>query len=88
MPIIRPVSDLKDKFDKISDICHQEGEPVFLTVQGAGDMVIMSLAFFEQQQARLELYKKLAEAEFEAHVESVTITHGSVMRRLRDRLDG
>ncbi len=42
MPVIRPVSDLRNNFNKISEICHHDAEPVFITKNGQGDMVVMS----------------------------------------------
>ncbi len=44
MPIIRPVSDLRNNFNEISELCHAGNEPVFITRQGKGDMVVMSHA--------------------------------------------
>jgi len=62
MPKIRPITDLRDT-NEISDICHKDGEPIFITKNGYGDLVIMSIETYERQFALLELYKKLAEAE-------------------------
>ncbi|MEW5814500.1 MAG: type II toxin-antitoxin system Phd/YefM family antitoxin [Spirochaetota bacterium] len=42
MPIIRPISDMRNKFHTISDQCHEEQEPIFLTKNGKGDLVVMS----------------------------------------------
>ena len=50
MPTIRPVSDLRNNFKEISEVCHENGEPVFLTKNGRGDMVVMSIAQFEKQR--------------------------------------
>ncbi len=36
MPIIKPISDLRNNFNEISEICHKEGEPVFITKNGQG----------------------------------------------------
>lgn len=44
---IRPISDLRNKFTEISKIVHEQGEPVFLTKNGYGDMVVMSVEQFE-----------------------------------------
>lgn len=65
MPIIRPVSDLRNHFSRISEEVHSRQEPVFLTKNGSGDMVVMSLEYFEKQMARLDLYEKLHTAEAE-----------------------
>jgi prevent-host-death family protein len=63
MPKIRPISDLRNKSHEISRICHETGEPVYITKNGEGDLVVMSLAAYEREQARLELYRALGEAE-------------------------
>jgi len=63
MPIIRPVSDLRNKTPEIEEICIKEKKPVFITKNGKGHLVIMSQQLFEEQQALLELYDKLDEAE-------------------------
>jgi len=62
MPVIRPVSDLRNNFSKISEAVHSDDEPIFLTKNGVGDMVIMSLEHYERQMAQIELYQKLDEA--------------------------
>ncbi len=46
MPIIKPISDLRNHFNEISEICHRDGQPVFITKNGKGDLVVMSLARF------------------------------------------
>ncbi|NTW99361.1 MAG: type II toxin-antitoxin system Phd/YefM family antitoxin [Geobacteraceae bacterium] len=63
MPVIRPVSDLRNKTPEIEDICIKEQKPVFITKNGVGHLVVMSQQLFEQQQALLDLYEKLDEAE-------------------------
>ena len=45
---IRPISDLRNNFAEISRIVHDTSEPVFLTKNGYGDMVVMSVELFEQ----------------------------------------
>lgn len=63
MPIIKPVSDLRNKTNHISDLVHKSHEPVFITKNGEGDMVLMSLAKYGEMERRLELYEKLTAAE-------------------------
>ena len=65
MPNIRPISDLRNNANEISEFCRQHAEPVFITKNGVGDMVVMSIETYERQQALLNLYIKLAEAEEE-----------------------
>lgn len=64
MPTIRPIKDLRNT-NKISELCHQKKEPIFITKNGYGDLVVMSIETYEREMARMELYGKLAEAEAE-----------------------
>ncbi len=88
MPIIRPISDLRNNFNVISEICHKEGEPVFITKNGQGDLVVMSLAMYEKQKSLLELYQKLGEAEIESASGAKTISHAGMMKKLKEKVNG
>lgn len=88
MTIIRPISDLRNDFKAISEVCHRQGEPVFLTKNGKGDLVVMSLSTFEMQEARLELYQRLAVGEKESAGGDGKKGHKEVMKRLRDKVHG
>ena len=85
MPIIKPISDLRNKFNEISDICHKEEEPVFITKNGQGDMVVMSLAHYEKQQALIELYQKLGEAESESAAGAPRLSHRDLMKQMKSK---
>ena len=85
MATIRPISDLRNHTQTISDLCHLRGETVFITKNGKEDLVVMSQAAYEQQQARLELYERLETAEVDAHVGHRGLAHAAMMRRLRHR---
>ncbi len=61
MPLIRPISDLRNRAVEISKLCHSEDQPVFITRNGKGDMVVMSQAHYERLQSMVELYQKLGE---------------------------
>ena len=63
MPYIRPISDLRNNSNEISELCRTSREPVFITKNGVGDMVVLSMEMYERQQAQFELYAKLAEAD-------------------------
>jgi prevent-host-death family protein len=86
MPIIRPISDLRNRAHEISELCHQEIQPVFITKNGEGELVVMSQEYFEQMQARLELYEKLSVAESEESGGKRPATHRQVITTLRRRL--
>lgn len=62
MPEIMPIVELRNT-GKISEICHAKQEPVFITKNGYGDLVIMSIETYERTLAVAEVYRKLAEAE-------------------------
>jgi prevent-host-death family protein len=86
MPVIRPVSDLRNNFNEISELCHAGNEPVFVTRQGKGDMVVMSHAHYEMLTNLLDLYQKLGEAEAQDASGDEGISHHEMMRRLEERI--
>jgi prevent-host-death family protein len=86
MPQIRPVSDLRNNFAEISRIVHETSEPVFLTKNGYGDMVVMSMDAFERRQFDSEIYLKLKEAEIEAKTTGKRYSHKEVFAELREQL--
>lgn len=88
MAIIKPVSELRNNFNEISAICHEQSEPVYLTKNGRGDMVVMSLANYESQQRKIELYQKILEAETEAKSTAARFSHADVMNELRLIVEG
>ena len=63
MPITRPISHLRNKTPEIEKICHESGEPVFITKNGQSNLVVLSAAAYEREQARLRLYDLLSAAE-------------------------
>ena len=87
MPIIKPISDLRNNFNSISETCHEGAEPVYITKNGKGDMVIMSMALFEEQQAKLNLYQKLLEAEAQSSTNVERKSHSVLMSELRNKIN-
>lgn len=63
MMTIRPSTALRNEYAEISRVCHESGDPVFITKNGEGDLVVQSLAAFNRREASLELREKLLEAE-------------------------
>jgi PHD/YefM family antitoxin component YafN of YafNO toxin-antitoxin module len=64
MPQIRPITDLQNA-NEISDLCHAKNEPIFITKNGYGDLVVMSIETFDSMLADCELDAVIAEAEAE-----------------------
>ena len=62
MPQIIPIRDLKNT-TAISERCHAVGEPIFVTKNGYGDMVVMSIEAYDERMRMLDVYAKLASAE-------------------------
>ena len=58
MPQIIPIRDLRDTM-KVSEMCNATSEPIFVTKNGYGDMVIMSMATYEEQLAKINIYNKV-----------------------------
>lgn len=61
MPSIRPSSDLRNKYNEVSEFCHKYSEPVYITKNGQGDLVVMSIDTYEKLAGKYELYKLLDE---------------------------
>ena len=61
MAKIMPSSDLRNKYNEISAFCNAYNEPVFITKNGAGDLVLMSNAVYEELTGRRELHRLLDE---------------------------
>ncbi|MCL1940852.1 MAG: type II toxin-antitoxin system prevent-host-death family antitoxin [Synergistaceae bacterium] len=84
MPQIRPISDLRNKFTDISRIVHEDKEPVFLTKNGYGDMVVMSLDDYRERKFIHDVDIKLMEACDEAMNTDKRLAHGKVMEHMRE----
>jgi prevent-host-death family protein len=62
MPQIIPIRDLKNT-SEISQMCKEATEPIYITKNGYGDMVIMSVKMYEEKLLMLDVYNKLVAAE-------------------------
>ncbi|WP_075109733.1 type II toxin-antitoxin system Phd/YefM family antitoxin [Bittarella massiliensis (ex Durand et al. 2017)] len=84
MPTIRPIADLRDT-SKISELCHQKNEPVYITKNGSGHLVVMSMETYERQLGLLDVYRKLGAAEKQVE-DGVSLLDGEeVFGRLREK---
>ncbi len=88
MKMIRPVSDLRNNFADISRIVHETQQPVFLTKNGYGDMVVLSMEAFEQLNFESEVYFKLQEAEREAAATKERFSSKDILRDVRLAIGG
>ena len=62
MPQIIPIKDLKDTAN-VSELCHTLNEPIYITKNGYGDMVLMSMDYYEATQKKWEMYADLEKSE-------------------------
>jgi prevent-host-death family protein len=82
---IRPVSDLRNKFPEIEEIVVKEGQPVYLTKNGYGSMVVLSLEKYAELTDDIEL--KLDQADREANLTDKRLSHDEVFSKVRARID-
>ena len=88
MNMIRPVSDLRNNFAEISKTVHETAQPVFLTKNGYGDMVVLSMEAFENLQFESEIYFKLQAAERKAELSSERYSSKDVLKAMKDAIGG
>jgi prevent-host-death family protein len=86
MPVIKPISDLRNKAKKISQLAHRSDEPIFFTKNGEGDLVVMSLAHYGNLQRKLDLYGKLAVAQAQKAAGDKGRSLSLVMKDLRRKI--
>ncbi|MGN0603320.1 MAG: type II toxin-antitoxin system Phd/YefM family antitoxin [Oscillospiraceae bacterium] len=88
MNTIRPVSDLRNNFADISKTVHETAQPVFLTKNGYGDMVVMSMEAYEKMQFDSDVYFKLLEAEREAEETDKRFSSKDVLNAMKEAARG
>ena len=82
MPQIRPITDLRNT-NEISEICNAKNEPVFITKNGYGDLVIMSITTYESMLEVNATDSAIAEAEVEYKTSSKLHDAKDVLQSLR-----
>ena len=85
--MIRPVSDLRNNFADLSKTVHETGQPIFLTKNGYGDMVLMSMEAYENRQFESEIYDKLLVAEQQAEYQTKRYSMDEVLTSLDDIIE-
>lgn len=85
MPIIKSISSLRNRTREIATICHDQNEPVYLTTNGEGDLVVMSIDHYERLKAKVDLFEKLGVAQAQSAAGEKGITHKQMIAKLRQR---
>ncbi len=62
---IKPSAAIRKNYNQISALCRQTGEPVFLTKNGEGDLVVMDVESFARRESLLKIKEKLLQSEFD-----------------------
>jgi len=86
MPIIKPISSIRHQTREIAAICHQQDVPVYLTTNGEGDLVVMSISHYERLKEQVDLFAKLGVTEAQTSAGKKGITHKQMMSKLRRKV--
>lgn len=81
MPQIIPIKDLKNT-SEISDMCHKAEEPIYITKNGYGDMVIMSMEIYEDTMRRLSVYQDIEISERQIENGQIKDAKTALIRKL------
>ena len=87
--MIRPSADLLNHYSEISNTCQESHQPVYITVNGCIDTVLLGYAEYEQMRAELELLRTLSGAEEDmraGRVSPIEDTFGGIRQTLVDRV--
>lgn len=87
MAIIKSISDLRNKSNEISTLAHESREPIYITKNGTGDLVVLSVSHYRSMQKKLELLEKLAVAQAQVVSGEKTKTLKELSVTMRKRLN-
>ncbi|MCI6997436.1 MAG: type II toxin-antitoxin system Phd/YefM family antitoxin [Eubacterium sp.] len=85
--IIKPSATLRNEYTLISDIAKKTKEPIYITKNGEGDLVVMNIDAYERREQILELRKKVLQAEQERIEGAKTISVSEARSKLRERIN-
>ncbi len=83
--IIKASAALRNDYSSISELAKETKEPIYITKNGEGDLVVMSIEAFEKREQMLDLRLKILQAEQERINGAETITVSEARKRLRER---
>lgn len=86
--IIKASAALRNDYATISNMAKETKEPIYITKNGEGDLVLMSIEAFEKREQILQLRAKVLQAEQERLDGAESISVSEARRRLRERVDG
>ena len=86
--IIKASAALRNDYASISNMAKETKEPIYITKNGEGDLVLMSIDAFEKREQMLQLRAKVLQAEQERIDGAETLSVSQVRERLRERING
>ena len=87
MPIIKPISDLRNKSNEISKLANDSNEPIYITKNGEGDLVVMSMNHYSKMQLKLDLLSKLSVAQKQKSAGDTGNSLKQVMSKIRTMIN-
>ena len=86
--IIKASAALRNGYTEIAEMAKKTNEPIYITKNGEGDLVVMNIDAFERREQILQLRAKVLQAEQERIEGAETLSISEARKRLRDRLNG
>lgn len=87
MAIIKPISDLRNKSNEISSLAHETQEPIFITKNGEGDLVVLSIQEYRRRELKLDLFTKLSLSQAQLDAGEKGKPFQDVLKTVRNRID-
>ena len=87
MPIIKPISDLRNKSNEISKLAKDSNEPIYITKNGEGDLVVLSMNHYSKIQLKLDLLSKLSVAQKQKSAGDTGNSLKQVMSKIRTMIN-
>lgn len=85
--IIKPSTALRNEYAQLSKLAKESQEPIYITKNGEGDLVLMSLEAFEQREQLLQLRARILRAEEERVRGEQTVSIAEARKMLKERVD-
>lgn len=85
--IIKASAALRNDYTSISNMAKETKEPIYITKNGEGDLVLMSIDAFEKREQMLRLREKVLQAEQERIDGAETLSVSQARKRLRERVN-